>query len=190
MPLAIARTPEQAFLALVIRELGQLGGGEPPKLSGRALQHVLYLLAVAGLRSMYRFAIGPDGPFSEDIVRDLDWLVADDVVVSRAVGAEAREEYGLGPNLNELLAKHHAVESLRSDIRRILESLDPLQPRRLELLVGTHYAYQLDRATGSREGLRKARVADRVKRMKGETFSDPEIGQAYDSLAAAELIET
>jgi uncharacterized protein len=188
MTLYWSYTQDHALLALVIQE-GKAAADRQKTFLGRtAVQKLIYFLHVLGVPMGYKFAIHHYGPFSDEIMSDMEWLLADAVVVDLA--AESRySNYGPGPKTDELFDRHKDfIEAVRRQTRTVCSALVPMKPQQLELLATLHYAYRVEKGRGG-TGPWKSRVVDRFRSFKGEKFSETEIGPTFDRMAEIGLVE-
>jgi uncharacterized protein len=180
MALALTGTADQALLASVIAEARKAADQADTFVGRTAVQKMMYFLKVMGVPMSYRFSIHHFGPFCEEILRDVDWLIADDVITDRST--EPRySNYAPSGELDALVSKHaHALTAVRNKITGVAQ-LAKCRPEKLELWATLDYLYRQARATGT-NGPWKERVVSELKEIKGGKFSDEEIGQVYDTM--------
>jgi uncharacterized protein len=184
MGLFLTSTRDQALLAYVIREAQDRSAG----FVGRtAVQKLMYFLQALGVPVGYRFSIYHYGPYSDEIPREIDWLLADGVIVDKA-GQQHYSNYAPGENWSDLVDLHRKdIESWRSQIAAVVNAMIPLSPNRLELLATLHYAYRLELAQGSSADM-KDRVLARFTGFKGTKFADEDLSNTYDQMVRAGLV--
>jgi uncharacterized protein len=184
MALLFSGSRDQGLLALTIQEAARTG---KMHLVGRTtLQKVMYFLKVMGVQTGYSFSIHHYGPFCDQILRDTELLLADDVICDRAPNPKF-SAYVPGPEVDALIQHHPDLEEHRPLVKEVVSALVPLRPRRLELFATLDYSFRLERARGG-EGPWKPRVIPVFHSFKGDRFSDDEISKAYDQLAKAGFV--
>ena len=188
MSLFWATTQDQALLAMVIQEGRPAAEAKRVILGRTAVQKVIYFLQVLGVPMGYRFSIHHYGPFSDDILSDMEWLIADSVVVDQASDARY-SNYSPGPQINELLGRHPSfVATFRKQVSTVCSALAPMPPQHLELMATLHYAYRTEKGRGG-SGPWKPRVVETFKSFKGEKFSGTDVDRTYDRMAEIGLVE-
>jgi uncharacterized protein YwgA len=153
-----------------------------------AVQKLIYFLQVHEVPMRYKFRIYHFGPFCDDIVSDLDWLQADDVICD-ASNDTRYSNFRPGDGWGELKEKY--VEKLaehQETIDDIVDALSDLDPHDLELIATLDFCFRWVQAQG-RPGPRKAATIEKFKKIKKGKFTDDEIDEWYEVLVNAELIE-
>jgi hypothetical protein len=103
----------------------------------------------------YRFDIHHYGPFCDDILRDVEWLIADGVIVDRADNSQRHSDYAPGGTMEELLATHKdSIEQFREKVRSVVRALVPMRPERLELIATAEDEAYRRGIEGVEEGIR------------------------------------
>jgi uncharacterized protein YwgA len=150
----------------------------------------MYFLRVLEVPMRYQFDLHTYGPFCEQILNDMEWLLADGVVRDRSDNPGRYSNYGPGESIDELLAKYRKdIEPFRGRVRDVVEALVPLRPERLELMATLDYLYR-QRKAGKVKGQLKTAVLIRFKEVKGDKFAPREVEETYDLLVKAGLLET
>lgn len=186
--LYLTGTWEQALLAAVIDESRKLPDGAEVSVGRTALQKLLYFIKRRGVPMSYRFNIHSYGPFSSDILRDTEWLQADEVVEDRSKDAGRYSSYFPGPALQTLLEMHDSqLKRHLPVVREVVAQLAPLRPDRLELIATLDYLHRSEAAREGSGSLQTA-VVDRFMGVKKDRFDRREVEAAYVSLARAGLI--
>jgi uncharacterized protein YwgA len=187
MPLLLTGTWEHALLAATAQAAAE--SGDSGYLGRTALQKILYFLQIAGVPMRYRFDIYHYGPYCGRIGRDVEWLLADDVLKDASPSPEKYSNYRPSTAAQQLLGSHAtALEPHRATIAKVVRGLLPLQPEHLELLATLDYLYRQLKAGGG-HGPWKARVIARFLEVKRDKFPVQDVLAAYDSLVRADLIE-
>jgi|SRR5579862_8568647 len=187
MSLILTGTREHALLAMIVEEADRLGrqGGY---LGRTAIQKIPYFLQVLGVPMRYRFEIHHFGPYCDEITRDTEWLLADQVVVDQSAKPKY-SNYHPGSLLSELVGRHaRELEKFRSTIQAVVRALLPLEPEHLEMIATVDYAFRQLKASGGPRPTKKD-VIDRFLQIKGDKFSADAIGKAFDQLAEAKLFD-
>ena len=189
MTLLLTGRREHALLASVVQEASQRVEETGGYLGRTALQKMMYFLQVRGVPMRYRFDIHYYGPYCDAISRDIEWLMADEVVVDGSNNKLKYSNYKPGPAIGELIALHGAdLEPARPIIRAVVGTLLPLSPERLELIATLHYLYRDQKASGG-PGPWKERVVSRFREVKHDKFPQDEVSKTYDQMAGAGLLE-
>ena len=79
MDLLLTGSRDQALVAMVVEEARQAADVSGGFVGRTALQKVLYFLRCRGVPMGYSFDIYHYGPFCDDVLRDAEWLQADQV---------------------------------------------------------------------------------------------------------------
>jgi hypothetical protein len=187
MPLQLTGTWEHALVAATAQEAA--ASGDSGYLGRTALQKILYFLQIAGVPMRYRFDIYHYGPYCDRITRDVEWLLADEVLKDTSSSPDRYSNYRPGPTADELIRPHApTLEPHRRTLRKVVHGLFPLQPEHLELLATLDYLFRQLKAGGG-QGPWKERVIIRFLEVKKYKFPVQNIRAAYDSLVQADLIE-
>lgn len=187
MILNLTQTREQAFLAMVIQEAGNVLTQQNGYLGRTAIQKILYFAQALGVPVRYRFDVYHYGPFCSDILSDVDSLVLEDVIADKSANPSRYSNYRIGPESERLFGDFHSeIEPHRETVRSIVKALVPLSPDHLELIATLHYAYRELRATRQTKPT-AAEVANRFRQFKGDKFDDGAISTAFDQLRTAGL---
>ena len=189
MSLIMTGSRDQALLATVVREAHASVTKSGGYVGRTALQKIMYFLQVSGIPMNYRFDIYHYGPFCEEILRDIDWLTADQVVIDRSDNPQRYSNYAPGENSDELIQMHQSfLAPLRNKIDALVRAFIPLKPRTMELIATLDYLYRQQKATTS-SGPWKPSVISRFDQVKAGKFLPEEINEAYDGMVRMGLIE-
>ncbi len=153
-----------------------------------AIQKLLYFMNVLGVPMEYSFDIHHYGPFCANVMHDVEWLLADEVIEDQS--QEPRySNYQPGPGWSELaeqfkdnLSEHQAT------VTSVCNALSDLSPETLELIATLDFSYRWVRARGG-QGPWKQLAVDKFKNIKKDKFPDDEIDGWYNTLVKAKLIE-
>lgn len=186
MTLLLPHRWEHALVAATVKAANE---HHPNCTLGRtALQKLLYFMKVLGVPMEYDFDIHHFGPFCSDVGSDVEWLLADDVILDKS-DKESSSCYKPGENLDELrqqfserLGKHS------STIQTICKALGEMSPRSLELISTIDFSYRWVKARGG-NGPWKPSVIAKFKEIKKEKFTDEDIEKWYKILVETTLIE-
>ena len=189
MSLLFSKTRDQALLAFVIKEASERAQSSGTFVGRTALQKMLYFLNIQGVKMAYRFSIYYYGPFSENILRDVDWLMADGVLEDKSSDPNRYSNYSPGPAIDELISMHEeSIESDRQTIQTVVSALIKLKPDQLELMATLDYIYRQQHASGA-AGPFKERVISRFREVKREKFPQSEIETVYHMMVRAGLVK-
>src|SRR5258708_37526693 len=108
MSLVLTGTWEHALLAMIAREAAGVSQEQGGYLGRTAMQKIVYFLQVLDVPMRYRFELFHYGPFCQNILGDLEWLIADEVITDISTSPEKYSKYTPGPACEELIAKHAA----------------------------------------------------------------------------------
>jgi uncharacterized protein len=188
MTLLLTGTEDHAVLAMVIKEAQAAAGSRGGFVGRTAVQKIMYFLNAVGVPMNYRFDIYHYGPFCETILRDVEWLIADGVVVDRSNQADKYSNYAPGPAINELLNVHEgALRVVEGKIKSIAGALAKMRPEKLELFATLDYVYRQETASGGSHG-RKSAVISRFIEIKKDKFSRVQVEKAYDVMVQAGIL--
>jgi hypothetical protein len=141
-----------------------------------------------GVPMSYSFDIHHYGPYCDQISRDADWLIADEVLVDRSRDPRKYSNYAPGPAAGELERKHaESLECWRGPVRSLVRALVPMKPDKLELIATLDYLYRYLSASGGK-GPWKPTVISRFVEIKGDKFSREEVSQTYERLTQVGLL--
>jgi uncharacterized protein YwgA len=153
-----------------------------------AIQKLIYFIGVLGVPMKYRFEIHNYGPFCPNVMHDVEWLLADDVIEDRSQEDRySNYKPSVGwPELSERFKdKLNEYEPL---IEAVCDALSDLSPDTLELIATLDFSYRWIRARGL-PGPWKSSAIEKFKEIKNDKFSDKEIESWYQVLVNARLIE-
>ena len=187
MSLFLTGTWEHALIAMVAKEAAEVSQNEGGYLGRTAIQKIVYFLQVLNVPMRYRFEVCHYGPFCTNILGDLDWLIADEVVSDSSLNREKYSKYTPGPACEELIEKHAAkLLTYKEIVKSTVRALLPLKPDHLELIATLDYAYREKKATLGKKPP-KADVIARFREFKGDKFQEAIIAETYDTLESAGL---
>jgi uncharacterized protein YwgA len=172
---------------MVVKEAARVSQNQGGYLGRTAIQKIVYFLQVLDVPMRYHFELFHYGPFCNNILGDLEWLMADEVISDSSPNPEKYSKYTPGRVCDELLAKHAAkLKEYGDTVKSTVEALVPLQPEHLELIATLDYAFREMKATVGKMPAKK-NVISRFREFKGDKFSEKEIADTYDRLEAAGL---
>ncbi len=187
MSLFLAGTWEHALLAMVAKEAAGVSQEHGGYLGRTAMQKIVYYLQVLDVPMKYRFELYHYGPFCQNILADLEWLMADEVISDSSPKPGKYSRYTPGLACNELIGRHAAkLKGYENIIKNTVEALLPLEPEHLELISTLDYAFREMKATLGKKPPKKKVIA-RFREFKGEKFKEKEIESTYDRLESAGL---
>ena len=189
MDLFFTGTRDQALLAMAVQEASLVASTRPNAYVGRtAVQKILYHLKVMGVSMNYSFELYRYGPFCDAIIRDMEWLQADSVVLDDSKHPDRYSAYKPGPAVDALLGKHGAtLEKYRQKVRKVAAALAPFDPKQMELIATLDYVHRWEAATDAETPLRE-RVLARFHKAKPGKFDLEEVERTYDSMLACQLL--
>lgn len=183
MTLLLTGDREQALLALVIKEARQVADAEDNYVGRTAIQKIMYFLKIRGIAMKYRFEIHHYGPFCQNIVTDLEWLTADNVIKDQSTNPGKYSNYAPDAAMEEILG---VVSDLTEEERKIITDttaeLSRLKPKELELFATLDYLLREVTATGKKDDLKEA-VIKRFVEVKKDKFTRDEIEPIYNVVA-------
>lgn len=188
MRLLFAHSRDHALLALVIEEAHKVVKEKRTFLGRTALQKIMYFLKVSRVPMSYRFDIHHHGPFCQEILRDAQWLMADDVIIDSSRDPDKYSNYAPGKAIGDLLTRYkNVVNWHRRKVCEVVHALAPLAPEDLEMLATLDYIYRELTASG-KKGPWKDRVIARFMQIKGSKFRQGLVESAYDAMVKAHLV--
>ena len=189
MALLLTGTQDHALMAMVIQEAHKTAKRHGGFVGRTAVQKIMYFLKAIGVPMGYSFDIYHYGPFCQEILRDTEWLEADEVIADKSPQRQEYSDYAPEKALDELLKRHsRALEPYREKVQALVQTLIPLRPERLELLATIDYIYRQQLASGG-NGPWKASVVSKFLGIKGDKFRQQEVEEIYDAMAEAGLVE-
>lgn len=176
------------LLALVIREAAKAAKEKRGYVGRTAVQKIMYFLHVKGVPMGYRFDLYHYGPFSDKVISDIEWLVADDVIAEQSQKPEKYSNYAPGEGAEEFLAKFsQALAPVALQVEKTVSLLAPMKPEKLELLATLDYIYRQEKSAGKKP-LKQA-VLSRLQKVKPDKFAQEVVEQAYDEMIEIGLTE-
>ncbi len=144
---------------------------------------------VLGVPMRYDFDIHHFGPFCAHVMHDVDWLLADEVIVDHSQEKKRYSNYRPGPGWSELSAQYHdTLSAHQQKIEAVCRALGSLAHHDLELVATLDFSFRWVRAGGG-GGPWRARTIEKFKSIKKDKFPNAEIDSWYDALVGAGLIE-
>jgi uncharacterized protein YwgA len=189
MNLLLTGTWEHALLAMVTKEAAEVTRTEGGYLGRTAIQKILYFLQALDVPMRYRFDVYHYGPFCNNILGDIEWLMADDVIVDSSNKPGKYSRYTPGSACEELIDMHaDKIRDYREKIKNTVQALLPLEPDHLELIATLDYAFREKKATFGGKPPKDV-VISRFREFKGTKFSEMAIYQTYEQLESAGLFD-
>ncbi len=153
-----------------------------------AIQKLLYFMNVLGVPMRYTFDIHHYGPFCPNVMHDVDWLVADDVIADRS-SEERYSNYKPSQGWPELSEQYsEKLDEYSEKIQDVCNALSDLSPDALELIATLDFSYRWVRARGGK-GPWKTAAIQKFKSIKKNKFGDDDIDAWYGVLVDADLIK-
>lgn len=188
MTFLFTETRNHALLALVIREAAKAAKENHGYVGRTAVQKIMYFLNAKGVPMGYRFDLYHYGPFSDQVISDIDWLVADDVIAEQSQKPEKYSNYAPGEGAEEFLAKFdQTLAPITNQVKETVSLLAPMKPEKLELLATLDYIYRQEKSAG-KTPLKQA-VVSRLQKVKPDKFTQEDVEQAYDEMIEVGLTE-
>jgi len=185
MALKITGTPDHALVARVVAAASEAQQRKGGHIGRTALQKMLYFLKASGVPTSYRFSIYHYGPFSEELYADVDWLLADGVLIDMSENPTGQSVYFPGPNINELLAQYSdRFDPFQGQIQEIAETLVPMSSSELELTATLDYLYRKVTTSGG-EAPWQDKVVEEFLAVKKDRFPEPKVSETYRALVDA-----
>ncbi|MGD9590096.1 MAG: hypothetical protein AB7Q37_18440 [Pyrinomonadaceae bacterium] len=189
MALMYTKTRDQALLGFVVKEGSEIARKTGGWLGRTAVQKIMYFLGVRGVDINYKFDIYQYGPFSEQILWDIDYLLADGIIQEKSTNPEKFSNYGPSDANAELFSLYaDDIKSAELAIKELVETLVPMKPSELELVSTLDYIYREQLATGKKSDL-KDEVVARFQDIKKDKFTIDQVTKAYDSMVSASLFK-
>lgn len=186
----ITGTRNQALLTLVIQEAHTVAEAEKFYFGRTALQKIIYFLKILGVPMQYTFEIHYYGPFCDEILDDIELLIADEVICDLSQNRSKYSNYAPCPQAEQFLTKHgKSLKPYRKRVRDLVRALVPLSPERLELFATLDYLYRWHKASGGR-GPWKGPIISHFQMIKPEKFDKEDVEKAYNILVDTGLIES
>ena len=180
MKLVLTGTHDEALLALVIKHGEEVAKRHRTYVGRTAIQKVMYYLKTQGVPMSYKFDIYHYGPYCQDIVNDIDWLLADKVIVDNSNNPDKYSNYAPADAMDELLSLNE--KELAGDeelIRKLVEAFMPLDPNMLEVIATLDYLHRAEIAKGTNGDLKQI-VVNRFFDYKKDKYSRNLVEEMYD----------
>ena len=153
-----------------------------------AIQKLLYFMNVSGVPMAYTFDIHHYGPFCQSVMSDVEWLLADSVIVDRSQNESHHSNYKPGPGLAELEVQYKdGLGKYRPIVENVCSALSDLSANTLELIATLDFSFRWVRARGG-QGPWRQEAIQKFKEIKQGKFADTQIEYWYGALVGAKLI--
>lgn len=177
-----SESPTHAVVAYFVDKYNQLGQNA---LGRTALQKLCYFSKARGVPLSFSFEIHHYGPFSVDLFRVTDELIADRVIEDQFPNL-AQSAYTPGPLCRSLLNRQRSkIKKYGKTLDRIVELFQGMPASQLELITTIHYIYCSQRLSRKPK---KNEVVNSVFRIKRPKFSRLEIDRTFQMLNNAKLL--
>ncbi|OFX13684.1 MAG: hypothetical protein A2Z18_09680 [Armatimonadetes bacterium RBG_16_58_9] len=188
MSLLLTETRDQALLAMVVQAAHNAVRKRGGFVGRTAVQKIVYFLQVGGVQMNYRFKMYHYGPFCKELLDDIDWLLADEVLKDESSRQEKYSNYVPGEQIQELLSLHDEyLKKHRKAIEGIVEALAPLRPERMEEIATLYYVFRQQKAKVEGEPTKEAVVSAFVG-IKSEKFPRSDVETLYDVMSKAGML--
>ncbi len=108
-----------------------------------AIQKLLYFMNVSGVPMKYSFEIHHYGPFCADIMHDVEWLLADDVIKDESPEQERFSDYTVGKGWSDLVASFkNELDAHQKIVSGVCDALSDLSPETLEVIATLDFSYR------------------------------------------------
>jgi hypothetical protein len=153
-----------------------------------ALQKLVYFCKTVGVPIPCSFEIYNFGPYSEDLTRSVNYLLADEALDDVSPNPSKYSSYRLGQNSDQVSTSYTALTlGHRPLIDSIVAVLGDSNPAELELVATLHFVNsKLKGLSGRRPN--DLTVFGEFRAIKGEKFSEDEIKKWYDWLDRSRLL--
>jgi len=189
MDIYLANSLDHAFLALAIKEASRAAGDRGGTLGRTGVQKILYFMKICGVPMNYRFDIHHYGPFCATILRDCEWLIADDVIVDSS-NDSGRSAYVYGETIDDFLSRFdEELSPYKKVISAIANEFGHQSPSSLEIFATLDFLYREDKARGVSKEQIKDSVIERFQKVKPNKFSIDVVNQAYARMKKLGLIQ-
>jgi len=181
--LPLPKSNDHAIVAYLIKKYSDVAHRS---LGRTILQKLCYLSRANGVPLSLYFDIHHYGPFSVDLFRITDDLLAYDIVKDESAQPAAASQYIPGSRCGELLRRHRVgLKKYETTLDTIVNVFSGLMPSQLELLTTIHYIYcSLDLAGTPKRGS----VINTVYKIKGDRFTREDMRKTYNALENAGLL--
>ena len=154
-----------------------------------ALQKLVYFAKTIGVPVPCSFEIYNYGPYSEEITKSVNRLLADDVIEDCSSNASKYSSYVPGPNAGDFPPTIAAyVGQFTAQIDVVVGALGQSSPTTLELVATLHFVNARLKGIQGRKPGRDAVEAD-FRRIKGSKFTPSEIDRWYLWLDTTRLLD-
>jgi uncharacterized protein YwgA len=153
-----------------------------------ALQKLVYFCKSVGVPIPCSFEIYNFGPYSEDLTRSVNYLLADEALDDVSPNPSKYSSYRLGPCSDQIATSYAAQTGLqRPLIDSIVAVLGDSSPADLELVATLHFVNSKRKGlSGHRPG--ELEVLQEFRSIKGDKFSSEDIKKWYGWLDNSKLL--
>lgn len=184
----ISNTSDQALLAYVIKKAYELDNSDKKSYIGRtAIQKITYFTSVLGVPSSYRFDMYTFGPFSSEILQDMEWLEADEIIVDESNDKKRKSFYRPGPMASALIKEHQEfITKHKAILDMVIKGLAKADANTLELAATLDFLYRWYKASAINEPIRQL-VLKRLEEIKPGKFTQEQANRMFDWLVKSRL---
>ena len=177
-----SQNPTHAVVAYLVSKYNDVN---QVTLGRTTLQKLCYLSKAQGVPLSLSFDIHHYGPFSVDLFRVTDELIADKIIEDR-IDDPAQSAYAAGARCISLLRQQRRkFRNHERTLDRIVNLFRGMSASKLELITTTHYIYCSQKVF--KTPIRK-QVVDSVFKIKKRKFSRQEISETFQALKHANLL--
>lgn len=179
----LPRSNDHAMVAYLIKKYYEVSRRS---LGRTILQKLCYLSKANGVPLSLYFDIHHYGPFSVDLFRITDDLLAYNIIRDESEQPAAASQYIPGSRCDELLRRHRVgLKKYEKTLDTIVNLFSGLMPSQLELLTTIHYIYCSLDLTGTPK---RRSVINTVYKIKGDRFTRGDMRKTYNALENAGLL--
>jgi len=175
-----SNNPKSAVLVYIVSKYKETSTNQ---LGRTIMQKICYFLKFveSDIPLPYSFTLYNYGPFSQDLLSDIDLLKADRLIEDNSPQPEV-SDYQASSNSAEFLRSFDAkLTPFKKSIDAIVQMVGKLNATDMELFATTHYIFWAYKNFDQRPP-GKQKVVDKVYEIKERKFSKEQITHAFDEI--------
>ncbi len=180
---SIVGNMDESLLTMVIAEADRVARLKGKYVGRTAIQKIMYYLQVQGVPMRYKFDIYLYGPYCQDIVEDIESLMADGAITDERPDTSKYSNYAPASKAHDVISRYASeFEAYTKTISSTVAGIIPLDPGLMELMATLDYILRAEKATGKSHELKKS-VVNRFMEVKKDKFQRDMVESMYDTVA-------
>jgi len=169
---------KSAILVYIVEKYNEVG---KKQLGRTIIQKISYFLKFINIPLPYSFKLYYYGPFSQELLNDIDLILADGLIMDKSPDPNS-SEYRVTKEGKKFLQKYDTeLKKSKENIDKIVNLVQNLDSSGMELFSTTHYTFWAYKNYDGKNPSREF-VVDRVFQIKERKFKKSQIGGAFDQM--------